>query len=135
MTDVRELKFPEDLKYAKDHEWARAQPDRRVRVGVSDYAQDKLGDITYVELPSPGDVFKKGEEFGNLESVKTVAELYMPISGEIVAVNGSLADSPGLVNQDPYGEGWLVDVQPEDPGAMEDLMSGAAYVDMLLETE
>jgi glycine cleavage system H protein len=130
MKEITELELPDDLHYADDHEWAKSEGEQ-VRVGVSDYAQDQLGDIVFVELPQPGRTFSKGEEFGTVESVKAVAELYMPIGGEIIAVNKVLEDSPELLNKSPYQEGWIIQVKPSDPSELGALMSRAAYVEML----
>jgi glycine cleavage system H protein len=130
MTDISELKFPENIRYAKDHEWAR-QDGEKVRVGITDYAQDQLGDITFAELPEVGADFKKGEQFGTLESTKAVADLFMPVGGEILAINEALRDQPELVNQEPYVGGWIADVKPAIPGEMEELMEKAQYLEML----
>jgi glycine cleavage system H protein len=130
MKEITELELPDDLRYAEDHEWAKNEGEE-VRIGVSDYAQDQLGDIVFVELPEPGSTFSKGDEFGTVESVKAVAELYMPVGGEIIAVNKALEDAPELLNKSPYQEGWIVQVKPSDPSELEALMSRAAYVDML----
>ncbi|SCY58730.1 glycine cleavage system protein GcvH [Desulfoluna spongiiphila] len=127
MKEISQLVLPEDVKYATDHEWARVEGDEVV-IGLADYAQDQLGDIVFVELPQVGDSFDKGEEFGTVESVKAVSELYMPIGGEIVAVNEALEDDPALVNGAPYGEGWLIRVKPADPSEMEALLDKAAYL-------
>ena len=113
MKEISQLVLPEDVKYATDHEWARVEGDEVV-IGLADYAQDQLGDIVFVELPGEGDTFDKGDEFGTVESVKAVSELYMPLGGEIVAVNEALEDSPELLNQDPYG-GWIIEIKPSDP--------------------
>jgi glycine cleavage system H protein len=130
MKEITELELPDDLRYADDHEWAKSEGEQ-LRVGVSDYAQDQLGDIVFVELPQPGSTFSKGEEFGTVESVKAVAELYMPVGGEIVTVNKALEDSPELLNKSPYQEGWIIQVKPSDPSELDALMSRAAYVEML----
>ncbi|MDD5476549.1 MAG: glycine cleavage system protein GcvH [Syntrophales bacterium] len=124
---MSELLFPDDICYADDHEWARIEGGV-VTVGIDDYAQDQLGDIVYVELPRIGDTFERGEEFGTVESVKAVSELYIPVGGEIVAINSDLEDSPELINQSPYGDGWLVKVQPDDEAEMEELMDKEAYI-------
>ncbi len=129
MKGIDQLIIP-DVRYAPDHEWARLEGDR-VRVGISDYAQDQLGDIVYVELPRVGDTFERGEVFGTVESVKAVSELYMPVGGEILAVNPALEGSPELVNTDPYHEGWMIDVKPGDLKELDALMSQNAYVRML----
>ena len=128
--EISELKLPDDVRYTEDHEWAKAEGEH-CRVGVSDYAQDQLGEIVFVELPEVGAAFDKGSEFGTLESVKAVSELYMPISGEIVAVNDGLADAPQLVNSDPYGQGWMVEIKPTDPAELEQLKSKQDYLEML----
>lgn len=110
MKEISELNFPDDLRYSDDHEWAK-QVDGVVRVGISDYAQDQLGDIVFVELPEIGDTLEKGEEFGTVESVKAVSELYMPLGGEITAINADLEEAPELVNNAPYSGGWMIDVR------------------------
>jgi len=130
MKELNELILPQDIRYTTDHEWARVQGDA-VRVGVSDYAQDQLGDITFVELPQAGDTFEKGEEFGTLESVKAVADLYMPVGGEILSINQGLEKSPGLVNESPYGDGWMIEVTMKDPSELDDLMTMPQYLEML----
>lgn len=127
MKEISQLVLPEDVKYATDHEWTRTEGDEVV-IGITDYAQDQLGDIVFVELPQVGDSFDKGEEFGTVESVKAVSELYMPIGGEIVAVNEALEDDPALVNGEPYGEGWLIRIKPADLSEVEALLDKAAYL-------
>ncbi|MBW2207560.1 MAG: glycine cleavage system protein GcvH [Deltaproteobacteria bacterium] len=126
MKEINEMDFPDVLRYTQDHEWTESTP-AGIRCGISDYAQNQLGDIVYVELPQVGETLEKGEEFGTVESVKAVAELYMPLGGEIIAVNVELEDSPQLVNQDPYGKGWMLDIKPSDPGELESLMTKEAY--------
>jgi glycine cleavage system H protein len=128
--DINELVIPEDVRYSKDHEWVKARGDNFV-VGISDYAQDQLGDIVFVEVPEVGDQFEKESEFGTVESVKAVSEIYMPIGGEVVAVNQALEDSPELLNKDPYDKGWIVEIKPTDPAEMDDLMDKNAYLEML----
>jgi len=130
MKELNELNFPADVRYAESHEWVRSEGDS-VKVGITDYAQDQLGDIVFVELPEVGDTLDKGEEFGTVESVKAVSELYMPIAGEIVAVNSSLEDAPEKVNNTPYGDGWMIEVKAEDPSEMDDLMDNDAYLGTL----
>lgn len=130
MKDTHELILPENLRYAQDHEWARLVADT-VRIGLSDYAQDQLGDIVFVELPAVGGTFEQGVEFGVIESVKTVAELYTPVGGEVVTVNRALEEKPELVNQSPYEEGWLIEIRPSNPGEFDQLMDTPAYLDML----
>ena len=130
MKDINELEFPENIRYTKDHEWARMEDDIVV-AGISDYAQDQLGDVVYVEMPPVGDRFETGEVFGTVESVKAVSELFMPIAGEIAAVNAALSDAPEVVNSAPYGAGWMIHIKPSDPAFMETLMTREAYLDML----
>lgn len=134
MKEIGELNLPDDVRYAEDHEWARPLGDK-VRVGLDDYAQDQLGDIVYVELPQVGNTFEKGEEFGTLESVKAVFELYMPVGGEILAVNRALEEAPELVNENPYNDGWMIDVKPLNPGELDTLMTKKGYMKMLKEVK
>jgi len=118
--------FPADLKYTKDHEWLKPAGDGTALVGITHYAQDALGDVVFVDLPEAGAAFGQGEEFGTVESVKTVSELNMPSAGEVLEVNASLADHPEAVNEDPYGKGWLVKVKLT--GALAgDLLDATAY--------
>ncbi len=129
MKEVDELNLPEDLQYTKDHEWAKVTGDT-VKIGISDYAQDQLGDIVFVEMPSVGDTFDEGDEFGTLESVKAVSELYAPLGGEIVAVNEELEDAPELLNQDPYG-GWIIEMKSADMTELEQLLDRSSYLAIL----
>ena len=129
MKELDELHLPDDIRYTDEHEWARITGDI-ARIGVSDYAQDQLGDIVFVELPAVGDTIARGEVFGTLESVKAVSELYLPLSGEVVAVNTALTDAPELINQDPYAA-WIIEVRPSDAGEYDQLLSAAAYLDLL----
>ena len=129
MKELNELHLPDDIRYTDEHEWARITGDI-ARIGVSDYAQDQLGDIVFVELPAVGDTIAKGEVFGTLESVKAVSELYLPLSGEVVAVNTALTDAPELINQDPYAA-WIIEVRPSDAGEYDLLLTAAAYLDLL----
>ncbi len=131
MKEIDELSFPEDVRYAEDHEWAQKVDGEKMRVGISDYAQDQLGDIVFVEMPEVGASFEKGQECGTLESVKAVAEMYLPVGGEIIAVNKALEDSPGQINASPYTEGWILEVRPTDPSQWEALMTREAYLEML----
>lgn len=119
-------KIENDLLYTKDDEWIRVDGDEAT-VGVSDYAQDSLSDIVYLELPDVGDTFDEGESFGVIESVKAAADLYMPVSGEIVAVNEDLMDEPEVVNTDPYGQAWMVRVRMSDESELDELMDADAY--------
>jgi glycine cleavage system H protein len=120
------MKLDTTARYQKSHEWARKEGDLIV-VGISDYAQDSLNDVVYVEAPTVGDSLKRGEVFGVVESVKAASDLYMPMSGEIVAVNEALEDTPELVNDDPYGDGWFIKIAPSDPGQWDDLLTPDAY--------
>lgn len=131
MKEIDDLTFPENVRYAEDHEWAQPVDGGKVRVGISDYAQDQLGDIVFVEMPEVGAVFEKGQVCGTLESVKAVAEMYIPVSGEILAVNEALEDSPGLVNESPYSDGWILEVKASNPSEWETLMTRKAYLEML----
>lgn len=129
MKELNELNLPANVRYSEDHEWAGSD-GTTIKVGVSDYAQDQLGDIVFVEMPEVGDSFEKGDEFGSLESVKAVSELYMPIGGEIVAVNEDLSDSPEAINEDPYAA-WVIEIKPSDMSEYEALMSAEAYLETL----
>ena len=130
MKAIEDLNFPSDVKYTDDHEWAKIEGDL-VRVGISDYAQDQLGEIVFVEMPEVGDSFGQGDEFGSVESVKAVSEIFLPIAGEIVEVNSELEEAPELVNTDCYNNGWLVKIKPEDLSQMNTLKDQAAYLKML----
>ncbi len=130
MKEISELNFPDDLRYTEDHEWAK-QEGKEIRIGISDYAQDQLGDIVFVELPQVGDTFAKGAEFGTIESVKAVSEVYMPIGGQIIAINEALEDAPELVNNEPCTGGWMIVVKPSDIGEFDALMARNAYLEML----
>jgi glycine cleavage system H protein len=120
------MDFPEDLKYTEQHEWARLE-DGRVRVGITDYAQDALGDVVYVDTPDVGTEVTAGEPFGEVESTKSVSDVYAPLTGTVVEVNALLADSPDLVNQDPYGEGWMIVIEPSDHAGFEALWDAGQY--------
>jgi len=120
------MNVPDDLRYSKDHEWARLE-DGRVRIGITDYAQDALGDVVYVQIPDVGAQVTTGESFSEVESTKSVSDIYAPITGTIVEVNQELSDAPQRVNEDPYGEGWLVVIEAEDASQFEQLLDAAAY--------
>jgi glycine cleavage system H protein len=121
------VNVPEDLRYSGDHEWARLDPGRNVvRVGITDYAQDALGDVVFVDLPSVGDVVDEGAPLGEVESTKSVSEVYAPVPGTVVAVNGLLNEVPQQMNEDPYGEGWICELEV-DPAALERLLDAGAY--------
>lgn len=132
--EISNLILPDDVRYTDDHEWAK-QEGENVKVGITDYAQDQLGDIVFVELPEVGSSFDKGEEFGTLESVKAVSELYMPIGGEIAEINEALADTPELLNSEPYTGAWMIAIKPSDSGEVDALMDKAAYLDILKGSE
>ncbi|WP_354641402.1 glycine cleavage system protein GcvH [Kitasatospora camelliae] len=121
---------PEDLKYTKDHEWVRVTGDK-ARVGITDFAQKQLGDVVYVELPKTGDRFEASEPFGSVESVKAVTEVYMPLTGSVTTLNDGLNDEPELVNTEPYGEGWMIEVTLSDKGQLEGLLTAAEYEDYI----
>lgn len=129
MKELSELIFKEGLRYSDDHEWVSGSGDT-LKIGVSDYAQDQMGDIVFVEMPDVGTTFEKGDEFGTLESVKAVSEMYMPIGGEIVAVNEDLEDAPELINQDPYAN-WIIEIKPSDSSEFENLLTVDAYRELL----
>lgn len=130
MKELSEYNLPEDIKYTKDHEWAKSTQDI-VTIGINDYAQDQLGEIVFVELPDVGTVFSQGDEFGTVESVKAVSEIYIPVSGEVIQINEALENAPELVNQSCYDTGWLIKINPSDPSQMDALLNKAAYMDML----
>ncbi|HAQ72201.1 glycine cleavage system protein GcvH [Salibacteraceae bacterium] len=120
------MNIPAELKYTKDHEWVRVEGDVAV-VGVTDYAQGELGDIVYIEIETEGDNLDQEEVFGTVEAVKTVSDLFMPISGEIVEVNSSLSDAPETVNTDPYGNGWMIKIKVSDKSQLDELLSADDY--------
>ncbi|MGA2836165.1 MAG: glycine cleavage system protein GcvH [Acidimicrobiales bacterium] len=120
------MNVPDDLRYSSDHEWARTSGGR-VRVGITDFAQDALGDVVFVDLPRTGATVEAGGLVGEVESTKSVSEIYAPVAGEVVAVNDGLTDAPELVNRDPYGEGWICEIVPVDPVAADALLDAAGY--------
>jgi glycine cleavage system H protein len=120
------VEYPEDLRYSREHEWARSE-NGRVRVGITDFAQDALGDVVYVDLPEPGTQVTSGQAFGEVESTKSVSDVFAPVSGTIVERNAALEEHPELVNEHPYGDGWLVAIDPADPADIEVLLDAAAY--------
>jgi glycine cleavage system H protein len=124
------LPSPADLKYTKEHEWVRLEDDTGT-VGITDYAQDQLGDIVFVDLPAAGTAVKQMDKFGEIESVKAVSELYSPVTGEVVEANAALAGSPQLVNDDPFGEGWMLRIRLSDPGELDKLLSAQEYDDFI----
>lgn len=124
------MNIPTDLKYTKDHEWVRVEGDIAI-VGITDFAQGELGDIVFVEVDSEGDSLDREETFGSVEAVKTVSDLFMPISGEVLEFNAEIEDDPEIVNQDPYGKGWIVKVKISDPSELEDLLDAEAYQELV----
>lgn len=118
--------YPDDRLYSKSHEWIRVEGETAT-IGITDHAQKELGDVVFVELPDLGEIFDEGQEFGTIESVKAVSELFLPVAGEIVEVNKTLVDEPNAVNEDPHGDGWLVQVKVTSDGALDGLMNAAAY--------
>lgn len=125
-------KLPKELKYSEEHEWVKVE-GQTVRIGITDFAQSELGDIVFVELPEVGDEIEADEPFGSVESVKTVSELYAPISGKVVAVNEDLDDSPEFVNESPYEKAWMIVVEPSDSSEVDKLMTAEQYQEMISE--
>ncbi len=123
------MNIPNDIKYTKDHEWVKLEGEI-ARIGITDFAQGELGDIVYIDVDSEGESLGAGDVFGSVEAVKTVSDLFMPISGEIIAFNEALEDTPELVNSDPYGEGWIIKVKMDDNGS-EDLLDADAYKELI----
>jgi glycine cleavage system H protein len=121
------MNVPAELRYSTDHEWASRSDGSTVRIGITDYAQDALGDVVFVQLPSVGDSVAAGATFGEVESTKSVSEIYAPVSGTVVEVNGALVDRPELVNEDPYGAGWIMLIELADAGEVDQLLDATAY--------
>ncbi|WP_070119490.1 glycine cleavage system protein GcvH [Bacillus marinisedimentorum] len=128
------MNLPKDFRYSEEHEWVKTE-DGKVRIGITDFAQSELGDIVFVELPEVGDEIKTDEPFGSVESVKTVSELYAPLSGKVVEINSELEDSPELVNESPYEKAWMVIVEPQDTGEIDSLMTAEQYQEMVSEED
>ena len=124
---MSELDYPQDLRYTAEHEWVRTGDDGTVRIGITSFAQDSLGDVVYVSLPTVGDTVSAGDACGEVESTKSVSDLYAPLAGEVTAVNESLDATPELVNTDPYGDGWMYELRIEDASAVDSLLDQAAY--------
>jgi glycine cleavage system H protein len=120
------VEYPEDLRYSREHEWARSE-DGRVRVGITDFAQDALGDVVYVDLPEPGTQVTAGQAFGEVESTKSVSDVYAPVTGTIVERNAALEEKPELVNEQPYGDGWLIAIEASDPAELDQLLDSGGY--------
>ena len=126
------MEFPEDLKYSKEHEWVLVEGSVAT-VGITDYAQDQLGDIVFVELPGIGDKVSKEDAFGVVESVKAVSDVYAPVSGKVLEINDDLPENPEMVNEDPYGDGWLIKIEMSDPEELQDLMTATEYEEYVAE--
>lgn len=124
------MNFPENLKYTKEHEWIRLEGDIAY-IGITDFAQSELGEIVFVDVDTVGDQLNADECFGSIEAVKTVSDLFLPLSGEVLEANEALEDNPELVNQDPYGEGWIIKIQVDDPAEFENLLSNTAYQSLI----
>jgi len=125
------MNVPDDLRYSSDHEWARLDDEGQVRVGITDFAQDALGPVVFVQLPEPGSSFEVGATLGEVESTKSVSEIYAPVAGVVVAVNEQLSEKPELMNEDPYGAGWLCEIAPEDGDAVKALLDADGYREIL----
>lgn len=124
------MNIPQNLKYTKDHEWVLVEGDIAT-IGITDFAQGELGDIVYVEIETEGETLSQEEVFGSVEAVKTVSDLFMPISGEIIEFNGALESSPEVVNSDPFGDGWMIKVKVSDPSELDSLMDATAYLELI----
>jgi len=126
---------PPELKYAKTHEWARVEEDGAVTIGITDHAQEALGDVVYIEVPDVGDILAGGDQAGVVESVKAASDIFAPLSGEVIAINGALEEEPELVNADPYNDGWFYRIQPQDLSELESLLSADEYAAACAEDE
>lgn len=124
------MNFPDNLKYTKDHEWIKANGDEAI-VGVTDYAQNELGDIVFIEVETVGETLDKEETFGTIEAVKTVSDMFMPVSGEVIEFNEDLEQNPEIVNSDPYGKGWIIKIKMSDLSELDELLDAAAYKELL----
>ncbi len=121
------MNYPDELVYTREHEWAREEDGGRIRVGITDFAQDALGDVVYVDLPETGTDVRAGEPFGEVESTKSVSDVYSPVNGTVAERNAALEDAPEMVNEDPYGEGWMIEIEATDPSELEGLLSASDY--------
>lgn len=130
--NLLDMEFPTNIKYTNEHEWIRLEGDIAY-AGITDYAQQQLGDIVFIDVPTEGETLEKGETFGTVEVVKTVSDLFLPIGGEILEVNPQLEEHPELVNQDPYGEGWIIKLKPTNTDEMNELLDAAAYKEIINE--
>lgn len=124
------MNYPEDLKYTKDHEWIKAEGSTAI-VGITDHAQSELGDVVYIDIPDEEAELSAGDVFGTIEAVKTVADMYAPVSGQMTAFNADLNDEPETVNEDPYGKGWIIKIEMSDPSELDELLDVAAYKELL----
>ena len=124
------MDYPDDLRYTREHEWAAREGDDRVRVGITDFAQDALGDVVYVDLPEEGTEVRAGEAFGEVESTKSVSDIFSPVTGRVVDRNAALTETPELVNREPYGDGWMVVVHMTEPSEWDSLMDAQAYQEL-----
>lgn len=122
--------IPQDLHYSSDHEWIRSSGEDTVRIGITDFAQNSLGDIVFVQTPEPGTTISPGDSIGEVESTKSVSDIFAPVSGTVVARNDALDSAPELVNGDPYGDGWMIEVQLSDPGEISELLDASAYAEL-----
>jgi glycine cleavage system H protein len=134
MNEEKAMEFPDDLKYTREHEWLLVE-DKIATVGITDFAQEQLGDVVFVELPAVGDKVTKDEAMGVIESVKAVSDVYAPVSGKVLEVNDDLPESTEMVNEDPYGDGWMVKIELSDPSEIADLMTAAEYEQFVSEQE
>lgn len=125
------MPLPEDRRYSKEHEWALSQDDGSVLIGITDFAQDELGEVIYVDLPKPGDRVTQNARMGEIESVKAFSELYSPVTGEVTAVNDDITTAPELVNSSPYEQGWMLRVKPDDPAELDNLLDAAGYASLI----
>lgn len=128
---MSDLEHPADLRYTSDHEWVRTEGDGRVRIGITAFAQNALGDVVYVSLPAVGDEVTAGDACGEVESTKSVSDIYAPLAGKVTATNDALDGSPELINSDPYGEGWMFELELSDPSAVDQLLDATAYENSL----
>ncbi len=124
------MNLPEDLRYSQDHEWIKVEGDVAT-IGITDYAQSELGDIVFVEVPTVGETLSKGDTLGTIEAVKTVADVYMPVDGEVLEMNADLESTPELINQDPYGKGWIARIKLSDPAQLEELLTADKYKELI----
>ncbi len=129
------MNYPDDLRYTKEHEWARTEGDGRIRVGITDYAQDALGDVVYVDIPETGAEVTAGQPFGEVESTKSVSDVYAPVSGTVIERNAQLEERPELVNSDPYGGGWMIAIEVAEGASLDSLLDAGAYASYVAEVQ